>query len=93
MYADAIRLVPKRPGLCAFYGDERAWAGCKPDGIDLDALETTVVRQLHPPPNLDKVGERRTELREARRRMADIARTWKPRGETPTRAGGELPAE
>lgn len=185
-YADAIRLVPKRPGLYAFYGDERAWADlelssafedqplyvgkaerslngrdvgthfsagktgsstvrrslaallvneldllavprnrakpdgsanfalhpageerlsqwmerrlslatwCKPDGIDLDALETTVVRQLHPPLNLDKVGERRTELREARRRLADIAKAWKPRGETPNRTGGELPAE
>lgn len=66
---------------------------CQPDSIDLDELETTVVRQLRPPLNLDKVGERRTELREARRRLADIARAWKPRGETLARSEGKQQPE
>ena len=42
----------------------------------LDEIETAVVRRLRPPLNLDKVGEPRRRLREARRRMADIARDW-----------------
>ena len=50
------------------------WA--KPDGVVLDEVETAVVRRLRPPLNLDKVGEPRERLRRARKRMADIARTW-----------------
>lgn len=48
----------------------------KPEGANLDEIETAVVRRLHPPLNLDKVGEPRMRLREARRRMADTARAW-----------------
>lgn len=173
MHADAIRLVPKAPGLYAFYGDDRAWAELrlspafvgqplyvgkaerslngrdvgthfavgktgsstvrrslaallveelalvavprnlakpdgsanfgldaasedalsrwmeqrlslatwsKPAGADLDEIETAVVRRLRPPLNLDKVGEARATLREARRRMADTARAWQAGG-------------
>jgi hypothetical protein len=47
-----------------------------PSGVILDEVETAVVRHLRPPLNLDKVGEPRAELREARRRMATIARDW-----------------
>ncbi|KQV69687.1 hypothetical protein ASC64_07580 [Nocardioides sp. Root122] len=50
-----------------------------PAGAVLDEVETAVVRHLRPPLNLDKVGEPRTELREARRRMATTARSWTPR--------------
>lgn len=50
-----------------------------PNGVVLDDIETTVVRQLHPPLNLDKVGEPRQTLRVARKRMADLARAWQPR--------------
>lgn len=52
----------------------------------LDDVETTVVRQLRPPLNLDKVGEPRQRLREARKRMADAARAWQP-GAMPTSDG------
>jgi hypothetical protein len=44
----------------------------------LDEVETAVVRRLRPPLNLDKVGEPRTVLREARKRMATTARNWTP---------------
>lgn len=170
-HRDAIRLVPKAPGLYAFYGDDRAWeelrlspafedqplyvgkaerslngrdvgthfaAGktgsssvrrslaallvdelglfavprnlakpdgsanfgldvvsegslsrwmeerltlatwSKPEGTNLDDIETAVVRRLRPPLNLDKVGEPRQRLRLARRRMAETARAWQP---------------
>jgi hypothetical protein len=170
-HADAVLLVPKEPGLYAFYGDDRAWAQlrlspafdgqplyvgkaerslngrdvgthfaagktgsstvrrslaallvdelalvavprnlAKPDGsanfgldvasedslsswmeqrlslatwrkqegANLDETETAVVRRLRPPLNLDKVGEPRSRLREARRHMADTARAWPP---------------
>ena len=170
-HSDAVQLVPKEPGLYAFYGDDHAWselglrpafggqplyvgkaerslngrdvgthfaAGktgsstvrrslaalladelalvavprnlAKPDGSAnfgleaasevrlsgwmerrlslatwsrsedaiLDEIETAVVRRLRPPLNLDKVGESRKRLREARKRMADIARAWQP---------------
>lgn len=50
----------------------------KPEGIVLDEVETTVVRRLAPPLNLDKAGESRAGLRDARKRMADVARAWKP---------------
>lgn len=53
----------------------------KPAGTTLDGVETAVVRQLRPPLNLNKVGESRNRLREARRRMADQARAWEPGGE------------
>ena len=52
----------------------------------LDDVETAVVRQLRPPLNLDKVGESRERLREARKRMADIARARQP-GAVPTNEG------
>jgi hypothetical protein len=170
-HSDAVQLVPKEPGLYAFYGDDHAWSGlglnptfegqplyvgkaerslngrdvgthfaagktgsstvrrslaallveelalvavprnlAKPDGsanfgLDaasevrlsiwmeqrlslatwskpedaiLDEIETAVVRSLRPPLNLDKVGQPRERLREARKRMADIARAWQP---------------
>jgi hypothetical protein len=34
VHAEAVRLVPKVPGLYAFYGDDRAWAelGLSPAG-------------------------------------------------------------
>jgi hypothetical protein len=44
----------------------------------LGDVETAVVRQLRPPLNLDKVGESRERLREARKRLADIARARQP---------------
>lgn len=50
----------------------------KPEDTTLDDIETVVVRQLRPPLNLDKVEESRVRLREARKRMADIARAWQP---------------
>jgi hypothetical protein len=170
-HSDAVQLVPKQPGLYAFYGDDRAWfdlglspaydgqplyvgkaerslngrdvgthfaAGktgsstvrrslaallvnelaliavprnlaksdgsanfaldaasevrlsgwmeqrlslatwIKPGDAILDGIETGVVRRLRPPLNLDKVGESRQRLREARKHMADIARAWQP---------------
>lgn len=179
-HADAIRLVPKKPGLYAFYGEDRAWdelglspafegqplyvgkaerslngrdvgthfaAGktgsstvrrslaallvdelglvavprnlvkpdgsanfgldvvsegslsswmeqrlslatwSKPEATNLDDIETAVVRRLHPPLNLDKVGEPRQRLRQARRRMTDTARAWQPG--VGSRDGGE----
>lgn len=48
----------------------------KPQGVDLDMVETAVLRRLRPPLNLDKVGEPRARLREARKQMADMARAW-----------------
>jgi hypothetical protein len=50
----------------------------KPAATILDDVETAVVRQLRPPLNLDRVGESRERLREARKRLADIARAWQP---------------
>ncbi len=50
----------------------------KAGDLTLDDVETAVVRQLRPPLNLDKVGESRARVREARKRMADIARAWQP---------------
>lgn len=52
------------------------WA--KPYGVVLDDVETAIVNELRPPLNLDKVGEPRERLRGARKRMADMARTWEP---------------
>lgn len=49
-----------------------------PDGVDLDAIETAVLLRLRPPLNVSKVGEPRDRLREARRRMSDVARSWRP---------------
>jgi hypothetical protein len=50
----------------------------KPEDAVLDEIETTVVRRLRPPLNLDKVGEPRQRLREARKHIAEIARAWQP---------------
>jgi hypothetical protein len=50
----------------------------RPDGVNLDEIETAVVLRLRPPLNLDKVGEPRERLRLARMRMADMARAWRP---------------
>lgn len=50
----------------------------KTAGIVLGDVETAVVLRLRPPLNLDKVGEPRDRLRQARRRMADAARAWQP---------------
>jgi hypothetical protein len=47
----------------------------KPEGVDLNEVETAVALQFRPPLNLDKVGEPRARLREARKRMADTARS------------------
>lgn len=49
----------------------------KPDGVELNQIETVVLRQLQPPLNLDKVGQPRERLRLARKRMADSARAWR----------------
>lgn len=49
----------------------------KPDGVELDEIETLVLRQLRPPLNLDKVGQPRERLRLARKRMARTARAWR----------------
>lgn len=51
----------------------------KPEHVVLAEIETEVVRLLRPPLNLDKVGESRERLRDARRHMAAIARAWQPR--------------
>lgn len=48
----------------------------RPDGFVLGDIETAVVLRLRPPLNLDKVGEPRDRLRQARRRLADKARAW-----------------
>ena len=50
----------------------------KPDGVQLNGVETAVLRRLRPPLNLNKVGEPRERLRTARKRMANIARAWEP---------------
>lgn len=50
----------------------------RPDDVNLDELETAVLRRLQPPLNLDKVGQPRERLRSARKRMADAARAWRP---------------
>ena len=50
----------------------------KPDGLILDEVETAILLVLRPPLNLDKVGERRVRLREARKRMAEASRVWQP---------------
>lgn len=50
----------------------------KPADVNLAEIETVVLRRLRPPLNLDKVGESRTHLRAARKRLAEIARTWRP---------------
>lgn len=47
-----------------------------PEDAVLDLVETEVIRRLRPPLNLAKVGEPRTRLREARRRLAARARSW-----------------
>jgi hypothetical protein len=59
----------------------------KADGVDVDEIETEVVRRLRPPLNLDKVGEPRERLRRARKLMAETARAWRPIIK-PDRAGG-----
>ena len=55
----------------------------RPDGFVLGDIETAVVLRLRPPLNLDKVGEPRDRLRQARRRLADQARAWKPDAKLP----------
>jgi len=57
----------------------------KPCGVDLDGIETAVLRQLRPPLNLAKVGETRERLRAARKHMADLARAWTPDTPDPLR--------
>lgn len=51
---------------------------CKPEDVMLDVIEAAVVHRLRPPLNIDKVGESKGRLREARTRMANIARAWQP---------------
>lgn len=48
----------------------------KPDGVVLDEVETAVLRRLRPPLNLDKVGEPREWLRQARAALAAASRRW-----------------
>ena len=48
----------------------------KPEGAELNEIETLVLRQLQPPLNVDKVGQPRERLRVARKRMAETARAW-----------------
>jgi hypothetical protein len=50
----------------------------KPEETVLGDVETALVLRLRPPLNLDKVGEPRDRLRQARRRLADAARAWQP---------------
>lgn len=50
----------------------------KPENVDLSKTETAVLRRLHPPLNLHKVGEPRKRLRVARQRMTSTARAWQP---------------
>jgi hypothetical protein len=80
---------PERPanfGLAA-EGDERltAWMQeqlflafwVKPDTeVDLNDIETAVIKRWQPPLNLNKVDHRLPALMRARRVMADDARTW-----------------
>lgn len=80
---------PERPanfGLAA-EGDQRltAWMQerlflaywVKPDTeVDLNDIETAVIKRLQPPLNLNKVEHRLPALRHARKVMADDARTW-----------------
>jgi hypothetical protein len=80
---------PERPatfGLAA-EGDERltAWMQeqlflaywVKPDTeVDLNDIETAVIKRWQPPLNLNKVDHPLPALRHARRLMADDARTW-----------------
>ena len=61
----------------------------KPEGANLDEIETAVVA-APPPLNLDKVGEARQRLREARRRMTDTARAWQPAVAAPADGGSGL---
>jgi len=58
----------------------------KPEQATLEDVETAFVRRLRPPLNLDEVGEPRDRLRQARRRLADVARAWQP-----TDTSAELP--
>jgi hypothetical protein len=50
----------------------------KPASTLTDDVETAVISQLRPALNMNKVGESRERPREARKRLADIARAWKP---------------
>ncbi len=59
----------------------------KSENTVLNEIESAVLRRLRPPLNLNKVGEPRLRLRQARKRVADAARDWKPsgyRGQGPT---------
>ena len=49
----------------------------KPDGVDLDAVETSVLRAWQPPLNLAKVAVPSARLKAARRVMAGEARAWR----------------
>jgi GIY-YIG catalytic domain-containing protein len=49
----------------------------KPEGADLDAVETGVLRAWQPPLNLSKVATPSARLKAARRVMADEARAWR----------------
>ena len=83
--------LPERPanfGLAA-EGDERltAWMRellflaywVKPDTeVDLNDIETAVIKRWQPPLNLNKVDHPLPALTHARRVMADDARTWAP---------------
>jgi hypothetical protein len=49
----------------------------KPDTeVDLNDIETAVIKRRQPPSNLNKVDHRLPALMHARRVMADDARTW-----------------
>lgn len=58
----------------------------KPEGADLDKTENAVLRRVHSPLNLHKVGEPRKRLRVARQRMAGTASAWQA-GINPHRGG------
>lgn len=55
----------------------------RPEGLVLGVIEAAVALRLRPPLNLDKVGQPRDRLRQARRRLADQARAWRPSAEPP----------
>ncbi|MEQ6900329.1 GIY-YIG nuclease family protein [Nocardioides sp. YIM 152588] len=59
----------------------------KPTDVVLGDVETAVLVSLRPPLNLDKVGEPRERLREARRALAEASRVWAADTSAPAYSG------
>jgi hypothetical protein len=51
----------------------------KPPGVELDRIETDVIRAWRPPLNIAKNPHPLAKLRRARKAMADDARAWAER--------------